>query len=298
MAYQFKVLWQSLSLWWWHSLGTIVATSQIIYWKQTMYHISSVYVTVHHANYKLIHQSSTDHKLLGGSFLMLTWSFVYCRHYNAVSFYNIYIYINMLHMELTEMKEQKPCGGRVNTLRWEEHGWHFADSIFKRIFLKKYLFDLLFQSHWNFFHGIQFFNKLTLVLLMTWHITWTDQCLCRMPMGHSELFGMLYFLTLGPISTHDDVIKWKHFSLYWPFVRGIHRSPVNSPHKGQWRGALMFSLICVWINGWVNREAGDWRGYRAHYDVILMNSTWCWLKPLAIKCVTALKSFQQVKSPV
>ena len=37
-----------------------------------------------------------------------------------------------------------------------------------------------------------------------------------------------------------------------------HRPPVNSPHKGQWRGALMFSLICVWINGWVNnREAGD-----------------------------------------
>ena len=43
--------------------------------------------------------------------------------------------------------------------------------------------------------------------------------------------------------THDDVIKWKHFLRYWPFVRGIHRSPVNTPHKGQWRGALMFSLI-------------------------------------------------------
>ena len=57
---------------------------------------------------------------------------------------------------------------------------------------------------------------------------------------------------------HDDVIKWKHFPRYWPFVRGIHRSPVNSPHKGQWRGALMFTLICARINGWVNnREAGD-----------------------------------------
>ena len=44
---------------------------------------------------------------------------------------------------------------------------------------------------------------------------------------------------------HDDVIKWKHFPRYWPFVRGIHRSQVNSPHKGQWRGALMFSLICI-----------------------------------------------------
>ena len=65
--------------------------------------------------------------------------------------------------------------------------------------------------------------------------------------------------------------QMKHFPRYWPFVRGIHRSPVNTPHKGQWCGALIFSLICVWINGWVNnREAGDLRRYRAHYDVIVM----------------------------
>ena len=76
---------------------------------------------------------------------------------------------------------------------------------------------------------------------------------------------------LCPRRKHDDVIKWKHFPRYWPFVWGIHRSPVNSPHKVQWRGGLMFSLICVWINGWVNnREAGDLRRYRAHYDVTLM----------------------------
>ena len=63
---------------------------------------------------------------------------------------------------------------------------------------------------------------------------------------------------------HDDVNKWKHFPRYWPFVRGI-------PHKGQWRGALMFCLICVWINIWVNnRETGDLRRYRAHYDAIVM----------------------------
>ena len=42
------------------------------------------------------------------------------------------------------------------------------------------------------------------------------------------------------VSNHDDDIKWKHFPRYWPFVRRIHRSPVNSPHKGQWRGDLMF----------------------------------------------------------
>ena len=74
------------------------------------------------------------------------------------------------------------------------------------------------------------------------------------------------------MAVHDDVIKWKHFLRYWPFVRGIHRSPGNSPHKGQWRGALMFSLICARINCWVNNgEAGDLRRHRAHHDVIVMH---------------------------
>ena len=70
---------------------------------------------------------------------------------------------------------------------------------------------------------------------------------------------------------HDYVTKWKQFPRYWPFVRGIHRSSVNSPHKDQWRRAMMFPLICVWINGWVNnREAGDLKRHRAHYDVTVM----------------------------
>ena len=84
---------------------------------------------------------------------------------------------------------------------------------------------------------------------------------------------------------HDDVIKWKHFPRYWSFVRGIHRSPVNSPHKGQRHGAFMFSLICARINGWVNNgEAGDLRRIRPHYDVTVMQMKsintvlrwWCW----------------------
>ena len=66
-------------------------------------------------------------------------------------------------------------------------------------------------------------------------------------------------------------IKWKHFPRYWPLVRGILRSPVNSPHKGLWRGALMFALIYSWVS---NREAGDLRRHRAHYDVTVMQN-WC-----------------------
>ena len=70
---------------------------------------------------------------------------------------------------------------------------------------------------------------------------------------------------------HDDVIKWKRFTAQLVLCAGNSPVPVNSPHKGQWRGALVFSLICVWINCWVNnREAGDLRRYRGYYDVIVM----------------------------
>ena len=68
---------------------------------------------------------------------------------------------------------------------------------------------------------------------------------------------------------HNDVIKWEHFPRYWPFVWGIHRSPPNSPHKGQWRVALVSSLICAWTSIWVNsRDACD---LRRHYDVTVMH---------------------------
>ena len=68
---------------------------------------------------------------------------------------------------------------------------------------------------------------------------------------------------------------WRHqmeiFSALLAICAGNSPVPVNSPHKGQWRGALMFSLICVWINGWVNNgEAGDLKRHRSHYDVIVI----------------------------
>ena len=70
---------------------------------------------------------------------------------------------------------------------------------------------------------------------------------------------------------NDDVIKWKHFQRYWPFVRRNHRSAVVSLHKGQLRGALIFSLICAWTNSLANnRDAGDLRRHRGHYNVIVM----------------------------
>ena len=69
--------------------------------------------------------------------------------------------------------------------------------------------------------------------------------------------------------------SWRHqmetFSALLAFCAGIHRPPVNSPHKGQWHGALTFSLICAWTRRWANNgDAGDMRHHRAQYDVIVM----------------------------
>ena len=90
---------------------------------------------------------------------------------------------------------------------------------------------------------------------------------CQWPWHHNHLGKTITIWTAPSLDVdmtkaigwhqHDDVIKWKHFPRYWPFVRAIHRSPVNSPHKGQWRGTLMFSSVCVWKNGWVN-NCGWW----------------------------------------
>ena len=111
---------------------------------------------------------------------------------------------------------------------------------------------------------------------MEWLIAWQHQAITwtNVDLPSTRSSGIHY------TATATWILKiltwwWRHqmetFPRYWPFVRGIHRSPVNSPHKGHWRGALVFSLIFAWINGWVNsREAGDLRRYRTHYGVTVM----------------------------
>ena len=62
--------------------------------------------------------------------------------------------------------------------------------------------------------------------------------------------------------THGDVIKWKHFRV----VKGIHGSTVVSPYKCQWRGALMYSLMCATTNCWANSQHAG--ALRHHLDSI------------------------------
>ena len=140
-----------------------------------------------------------------------------------------------------------------------------------RVVLQKHRFFKFWTTSIIYSTGNQFFLSFDIMILYV--------CLVHILSHFSEVYETDSFrvdrvIGSGLPWTHDDVIKWKHFPRYWPFVRGIHRSPVNSPHKGQWRGALMFTLIYVWINGCVsNRAAGDLRRYCAHYGVTVMPSS-------------------------
>ena len=85
--------------------------------------------------------------------------------------------------------------------------------------------------------------------------------------------GALLWVFICISQSHDDVIKWKHFRRNWPFVRKFIGPRWIPRTNGQWRGALVFSLTCVWINVWVNNgEAGVSRRHRTHYDVIVMHT--------------------------
>ena len=75
----------------------------------------------------------------------------------------------------------------------------------------------------------------------------------------------------GLIKAEPDVIMTSSNGNIFRLTGPLCQSPVNSPHKGQRRGDLMFSLICAWITCWVNnREAGDLRRHCAHYDITVM----------------------------
>ena len=122
----------------------------------------------------------------------------------------------------------------------------------------------IWWRHHKLYHSKRIFLSMTIAVIRPmacWSITFTcsrkkilvSKCIARSIVTSSpERKQRLFYVH------YDDVIKWKHFPRYWPFVLGIHRSPVNSPHKGQWRGALMFSLISAWINGWLYEWWGWW----------------------------------------
>ena len=103
---------------------------------------------------------------------------------------------------------------------------------------------------------------------------WVIYIIMKSRLANSDFHAWFTKLQLHNQQMSNMGVLWRiswYFPRYWPFVWGIHRSPMNSPHRVQWRGALIFSLVCARINGWVNnREACDLGRHCAHYDVIVM----------------------------
>ena len=121
------------------------------------------------------------------------------------------------------------------TLQWCPH----ISMIFQ---IKRCLFLFLLRHPFKYVNScsltyIFFIQQMHILVFMFIFSVWYQLITYFLPLLNLSLPHPSLSLSL-PI--HDDVIKWKHFPRCWPFVSGIHRSPVNSPHKGQWRGALIF----------------------------------------------------------
>ena len=164
-----------------------------------------------------------------------------------------HIFAGVSHCELFENEENiKSCVmaafRNFNTLRPRQNGRHFPDDTFKCIFLNE---------------NVSISIKIS------------PNCVPNGPINDNPALVQIILLSETML-----VSLLKHICVTLPrWVNSLGSQnppvPVNSPHKGQWRGALMISLICVWINGWVNdREAGDLRRYRGHYDVTVMPEMW------------------------
>ena len=185
----------------------------------------------------------------------------------------------------------------INSLRPRQNGRLFADDTFKRIFLNENIRISTRNSLKFVPKGL--INKIpALVLIMAWrrpgdkplsepmvvslptHICvtrpqWVKACMCSFVNGWLtiDIVSSVTLNTSLQIEAPHSSAWWRHqmetFSALLALCAG--NSPVNSPHKGQWRGSSMFSLICAWINVWVNsREAAHLRRHRAHNDVIAM----------------------------
>ena len=63
--------------------------------------------------------------------------------------------------------------------------------------------------------------------------------------------GLMWFIHLYFL--HDDIMKWKHFPLYWPFVWGIHRWPTQRPVT--WSFDVFFDLH---LNKQLSKQSRRW----------------------------------------
>ena len=114
--------------------------------------------------------------------------------------------------------------------------------------------------------------------------------LCRGYLISYFCIGMINQPTLFKAAlVHDDVIKWKNFPRWWPFVRGIHRSRwFETPSRSLWRhcnGRQCYLLSTPGIRNFVMK----WH-YSSCYKVIILLFIWCLLQMYQISLIVSLNN--------
>ena len=96
------------------------------------------------------------------------------------------------------------------------------------------------------------------LIFSSWHCGFRRVFLNKLPASLTALLNTaVSYCQVWGQAVHDDVIKWKRFPRYWPFVWGIHRSPVNSPHKRPvTRSFDVFFDLC--LNKRLSRQLWGW----------------------------------------
>ena len=123
---------------------------------------------------------------------------------------------------------------------------------------------------------------------------------CQIGFVHNNEKGLVQQCNGHGNSDHDDVIKWKHFPCYRTFVRGIYQSTVNSPRKGQWRRALMFSMSCG-LNKRLRKQQWGWwfetptRSLWRHFNASTWTAQPCIIAHTFLRC-TKLQNIYFVMS--
>ena len=134
--------------------------------------------------------------------------------------------------------------------------------------------DVIWSRHKIKF--IKFMNSLGLESGTNWNITWNDRYMVFAKGCHQHVKMCSEICHFTPVVDLMPTLSWrrhqmKTFPVLLALCDGNPPPQVDSPHKGQWRGALMLSSICAWTNGWANnRAAGDLRCHRAHYNITVM----------------------------
>ena len=161
---------------------------------------------------------------------------------------------------------------------------HLAGDLFKNMLMAE-IFNFWIKRHWTLFPMMQLttisgsdnWRRMGYCLNRWWRRSMTSYGVTRSKWvkrnGHC-VHGCSMIWHIMVLHTHMLIAITGHMmtSSNGNIFRVIGPlSAVNYPHKGQWRGALMFSLICAWINGWINNcEPGGLKRHRAHYDVIAL----------------------------